>query len=308
MGSFVTCPFCGQRGRRTKEHVWAQWLHDTPGADYLRQGSHGERISPQQIVMQLGQDGRYGLVDSGSAPFAELLPNLTVAVCSDCNNGWMSRLEQRAKRILRPFVFQDLLLTLESDELKTIATWATKSSMSYALIRPSQHNPFTETEYRAIAADPAPLDRSHVWMFYSEDPGSHVAMHVSSGLITPLPASDHLAPDNAGFAMISLANLVLFLAFAPLDAPSEMLEVMAPELLTQRGIRRIWPDARRQYFPLEEPAPGTLSALVEYSDEIWRQIGLPIVGLNEAEAADVSKRYLDGEDARDLRAEWEEPG
>src|SRR5665811_288369 len=45
MTSQWTCPFCGKVGRRSKEHVWPQWLHDSPVAQELLRSAHGERIS-----------------------------------------------------------------------------------------------------------------------------------------------------------------------------------------------------------------------------------------------------------------------
>lgn len=42
----------------------------------------------------------------------------------------------------------------------TLATWATKSWMAYALLRLPHENPFTLEEYRTMAAKPAPLVRS----------------------------------------------------------------------------------------------------------------------------------------------------
>ena len=41
----IDCPFCGQTGIRTREHVWAQWLHDTEGAKVVLDGTIGCRRS-----------------------------------------------------------------------------------------------------------------------------------------------------------------------------------------------------------------------------------------------------------------------
>lgn len=56
MGHFV-CPFCGDAGKRTDEHLWAQWLRQTEGAKALLQDSHGERIPiPSDVVARTPTD------------------------------------------------------------------------------------------------------------------------------------------------------------------------------------------------------------------------------------------------------------
>jgi len=61
----------------------------------------------------------------------------------------MSQLESRVKDTIEPFVLGGgQLLTLSEDDLVALATWAPKSWMAYALTRPTQNNPFAESEYR----------------------------------------------------------------------------------------------------------------------------------------------------------------
>lgn len=92
---------------------------------------------------------------------SELL-NLIVWVCEDCNSQWMSGLETEAKAVLRPFILDGETKRLSADDLRILTTWATKSWMAYALTLPVQQNPFTETEYRAMADSAAPLGRCRV--------------------------------------------------------------------------------------------------------------------------------------------------
>lgn len=52
------------------------------------------------------------------------------SVCSQCNNGWMSRLEEDVKPILKPMIFGNSV-TLMASQQEIIATWMTKCALMY---------------------------------------------------------------------------------------------------------------------------------------------------------------------------------
>ncbi len=139
------CLFCGRpwgEARRSDEHVLPQWMrkHET---DLLKS-------------TQTGYSAGFDL-DDQAREFIELPTLLTTkkssllalktrAVCADCNNGWMSRLEEAARPLIRQLAGaaqsgQPLLLTLE--ETKLLAVWCQKTAATYELTsdRPewSQH-------------------------------------------------------------------------------------------------------------------------------------------------------------------------
>ena len=74
---------------------------------------------------------------------------------------------------------------------------------------------------------------------------------LASTLLRKGSPSDFEVPDNAAHAYLAAAGLVLFMALIPPDAPDGLAEVFAPPILSGWGIRRIWPNPRKQYFPLE---------------------------------------------------------
>ncbi len=76
-------------GPRTKEHVWAQWMHNTPGARRLLRDNQGERIENVHETLVRNSDGRYKKLAVTAGRFAELLPHVIVYVCGDCNSRWM---------------------------------------------------------------------------------------------------------------------------------------------------------------------------------------------------------------------------
>lgn len=303
----VDCPFCGQDGIRTKEHVWAQWLRDTEPAKVLLDATHGERIPKPTGVLRRGDDGRYAIQSMPAGQYAKWLPNVTVDVCQDCNNGWMSILESQAKNLVEPFFRTGRAIRLTAADLTVLTVWATKSWMAYALARPQQGNPFTISEYRHLAERQTPLERSMVWLMHSQDDGAHVGIGVSPGLLTKGPPPDGLdAQDNSGFAYLAADSLVMFMSLPPPGAPDGMAEQhFTPPVVTTKTVRRAWPAPRPQYFPLGEVPPGALAALLRYPDQFWENLGLPTVGLTDDDAQQVMHQFLDGANPTALRKEWE---
>lgn len=308
VSKYVACPFCGRRGLRTKEHVWAQWLHETEGARTLLQGTVGERIPTPDQVVSRSEAGRYELRTDKPGRYAKWLPNVTVDVCKECNTGWMSRLENSAKAILGPFVFDGSSLRLSPDDLHVLAAWATKSWMAYALTRPRQFNPFSDDDYRLMSTSPAALDRSRIWLMHSKAGPAHVAMEISSTYLGFGPPDDLEVPDNAAFAYLAASTVVFVMLLVPDDGPQDMAEVMTLPSLRIEQVLRIWPTPPPQSFPTEEVPEDVLLGLIGDGLSLWEVIGLPVVGLTDADAAQVHRDFLDGEDPAVLRRAWDGGG
>ncbi len=305
MGSDFICPFCGQRGDKTKEHVWARWLHNTQAATTLLAGTHGERVPRRVDEIRQAQDHRYEVYEATDGSFAKWLPHLTVSVCAECNGGWMSRLENRVKAILGPFVFNGSTLRLSAEDLRALTTWATKSWMAYALTRPAQQNPFTRAEYRGMAASPGPLSRSRVWLLHSLEPRAHVGMGVASGLFSSWPVPDlEKSPDNTAYGYLAAASVVMIMLIVPSNMPMNLVELLGPPAVSSAAVRRVWPDPRAQYFPLGLLPDTALAATLAFPRQVFEAIGLPTVGLSQSDAERAYQDFIEGADPAELTRRW----
>jgi hypothetical protein len=297
------CPFCGQAGNKTKEHVWAQWLHKTAGAQALLDGTHGERSVRTFRVLQRDEEGRYYRGDETVRSYATWLPNFTVPVCKTCNGGWMSTIEGDVKARLEPYLFGRSPLHLSPSDLRTLTTWATKSWMAYSLGRATQLNPFSQSEYRAMAADPKPLDRSWAWLLQSESSYAQVGMAIESTLISPTEAPhDRTAPDNSAFAFLAVGSLVMIVLLLPDEAPAELFEGWSPPLTDSPAVRRCWPDPVAQDFPTGSVPADEFEAFLAYPPQLFEAVGLPVhEGVSDEEFAVYVQEYEDGASPADLR-------
>ena len=309
MAKIITCPFCGQIGERSKEHVWAQWLHETPGAQYLLSESHGERIPNEQTFVSRTSDGRLERRTSSLGAYARDLPHLTVWVCRKCNSGWMSQLEEDAKRLLGPFILGGRqVVKLSEDDLRRLAGWATKSWMAYSLTRSNISNPFSDADYRSIATSSLPVGRCLIWLLHSHEARAHVGIGITSTYLEQVakPPMDLVeVADNCAFAYLAVASCVLFMLRVPEDFPLEVEWTMVPPQLRTYGTRQIWPSQRRQYFPLDVMPDYDFDRLLDYPRLLAEAIALPTIGLTKQERAEVVQQFLDGTDPQELRTRWE---
>ncbi len=99
-----SCPFCGATNNITDEHIWPAWLSRAlreMGASFIdRESGHPRRTTSLDLV----------------AP-----------VCGDCNNNWMSVLENDVKHVLVPMVRAERS-ELSSPDQRLLATWALKTT------------------------------------------------------------------------------------------------------------------------------------------------------------------------------------
>ncbi len=106
------CIFCLKLGT-TDEHIFGDWLRvafprtpkDTRTQRVTRWGRdrHGKIYAMPESTIQQGHSG------SKKVPY----------VCAGCNNGWMSRMETRTRRILMPLI-QGLPHTISTFEISNL--------------------------------------------------------------------------------------------------------------------------------------------------------------------------------------------
>lgn len=114
-----TCIFCGPNcGRLTKEDVWPTWL-----GQYVPK--NGTSYSASSTVVH---DDRPADVDRRNIN-GDSKSRRVKLVCADCNNGWMSRLQERAKPVVLPLAI-GRSTSIGVDAQGTLAAWCAMSVMT----------------------------------------------------------------------------------------------------------------------------------------------------------------------------------
>jgi hypothetical protein len=130
------CHFCGSllKGKRSREHVFPQWL-----LNHLEISKN--MISPTHF----SNDGQV---------LSERIHNLdnllAGRVCRECNNGWMSKLELVAKEnIIALAENQKVVIDLDANERFILARWAFKTALVLNLAS-NYHKNIPKIHYRWI--------------------------------------------------------------------------------------------------------------------------------------------------------------
>lgn len=143
-----TCIFCGG-SKLTKEHVWPQWLIELLPAKTIRQ----TRL--------------------GGAP-SEFSGDVTVkSVCADCNNCWMSSLEDAIRALLGGMVL-DIAVSLDSSQQLLLGTWAVKTAFMVESMRGGSHPRFyTEDDRQAFRLNKTIPNGTYVYLGRSIEAGRY---------------------------------------------------------------------------------------------------------------------------------------
>lgn len=195
--------------------------------------------------MVLGEDGVFRSEQENVGHVHNLLPEVTVPVCSTCNNGWMNELETSVQPILRPFLSEDRPIIAGRDQKAALAVWALNTFMTYALTRGSHTNPFTADDYAQLRRDRSVPPQVRVWMCTAASRWAHVALQLRSWTMAPAGALPHETTDNSAIGLLAVGGAVFILAKTPPELPllAAVIEPPRPRPatslieLTRRGIR-----------------------------------------------------------------------
>ena len=106
------CIFCGGSGKKSKEHIWSEWIHA-----YLPKQGDGYHFSEVQTAkwdehLSTEKIKRQGYLSS---------KKLRV-VCRSCNSGWMSKLETEVRPVLELILRKEVFDISPSDQI-VLSRW-----------------------------------------------------------------------------------------------------------------------------------------------------------------------------------------
>ncbi|TFB83601.1 hypothetical protein E3O44_17145 [Cryobacterium algoricola] len=224
------CVFCGSTGTLTREHVFGDWLSKIGLEDVPVQSVAG---SLNQIGKRMGE----------SRPFQTKVKN----VCGTCNNGWMSRLETVAQRVLTPLALGQPGLIEVADQAP-LAMWIHKTALmamylSSAADREAGHG-VPPSEYASLyqqRASMEPLPNSRFWIARYTG-----RLRLGTVWVTPVAVNQGLPePDFPhGYAMTIAVGAILLHGVRFTDLP------FAVDVATQRTLSEIWPASDDVEWPV----------------------------------------------------------
>ncbi len=130
------------------------------------------------------------------------------SVCGACNHGWMSELEGRAEKVIRPLMSDAAGARLDSEAQRTVALWASKTAMVFDSMGLNSGF-YTKPEREGLVATQAPPKGSRIWIGRIEPNDALLVMSAR------LSGAWHGEAAVFTFAVRSLAIQVLHLRAKP---------------------------------------------------------------------------------------------
>lgn len=230
----ASCVFCGSTDSLTREHLFGQWVSKI-GLDLTPVQHHAGPLN--RLPRDMGKQ----------PPYRQTVKSF----CASCNNGWMSKLEVTARRVLTPLILgQQGTVALEDQA--SIAIWAQKTALTAMLLSSEEQRAggygLALSEYRLLykcQSKMEPLEASQLWIGrYDGEAG------FSCVRVTPLTVRIPGLPEPErpqGYAItIVLGELVLH--GVRLTAP-----MLALDLATKLGMPQIWPCHAPAPWPTGQP-------------------------------------------------------
>ncbi|WP_208740866.1 hypothetical protein [Micromonospora arida] len=171
--------------------------------------------------------------------------------CSSCNNGWMSRLEDTARRVLSPIILGEPGAISTQDQ-PVIAVWAQKTALTAMLLSSKEQRSrgyglpkSVYTMFYDCQSRMEPLGGSRFWVGQYEGKLGFAAIHVTP-LAVRIPGIAELDRPQCYAVTIVLGKLALHgLVFT-----TPALEI---DVTMSLGIPQIWPPQGPVRWPTGQP-------------------------------------------------------
>lgn len=232
------CIFCGGLGL-TKEHIWPDWLsgHLQSESPYHLYGT-GIKTSDKKHTEQISRR-------TGS-----ILSRKLRIVCGYCNNGWMSRLQNKAKPILLPLITgASQNFSLASADAKVIAAWATMFTMVVEFADPKTIA-VSEEERKEFSISQEPKRNWNIWFGLGPKESKDKPwdfMHYGWS-VEAFPDNEEMTARYRAQSTTFLVGTIFFLTYS---SDTTMLDFDPNKLADAAGIRPIWPNASPIFnFPI----------------------------------------------------------
>lgn len=241
----IDCTFCGDKSvSRGKEDVVPLWL--ARKLAYIAQMHHPESM-PTYVnygfdnLADFQAGNASSAIPSGAIPAAYKLPD----VCKECNNGWMSRLEEAAKHLIVGLLMDEQKFLAPYDQF-ILSTWMVKTCLTYDASLIPRYIPeaigtrrFYEFGY--------PLPAFEVQI--GHDP-KHISQgeFVHSRMLVAVPQPDG-AEIKAVLVAFQFDHLILNTCINLIDEVPEDVVLGVANLLDSPRFERIWPIRRRLLWP-----------------------------------------------------------
>lgn len=223
------CIFCAGTGPLTEEDWWPKWLHR-----YLPSPFNAQRHTARSGLKPDFESRHLGTIAPEWKGRGSLYSPLKV-VCRNCNNRWMSSLQNRANLYLKPLI-KDEWAPFDEEAQSAVASWMTMLCMVYDFRNMDTQN-ITQAERGAFFINHVPPSNWIISVGFLRNTYIH-------GKVWQRALGVHLSPDdiikrpyNVQSTTIAIGKLLLH-AFS---TATPLVNITPPDVRTSLGLEVIWP-------------------------------------------------------------------
>lgn len=141
------CAFCQQEAGLTGEHVWSDWIN--------------KLLGPCQYEF-VKDNSEQGVVGRWTAPSLNVKAKV---VCGNCNNRWMSEIENTAKPVLSQLISGGKAFTLTESDIALLSVFSFKVSAVADYMNVEQRLPFYSPSIRKRFSTSLDIPNGvHMWV------------------------------------------------------------------------------------------------------------------------------------------------
>lgn len=229
------CIFCGDPVG-SQEHLWPDWLKDSTIVDHTpvnhQQFQLWNVVTPGDPIAVIHHD----LKKHDGPPTKHKEPE----VCAGCNNGWMSRLENKTKPALLTMI-DGGSSELGPHDQRILARWADKTAMVHETTSAESVVSRQEDRVRVMQEDdPAPAQHTRVWIGGADTPTVIPAMRARSVRgITPSGVV-----DGVRSVVLAAGHVVLYVVST--TVPDLATDIPSAVGALNDKLMQIWPVAHQE--------------------------------------------------------------
>ena len=234
------CIFCGASANSC-EDAWPRWLTS-------------RFIAPGTMEAQRG-------VDLRMSTWRTDRPEIRIRrVCAECNNGWMSRLQQRAKPVIERLWDQDTCI-LDIEDSHALSLWAVMTSMVLQTLDEPEGWLFSDLERTLICKHEQILHVIGVWIANCVN---HLETYSQSRSLWTGPSRDAEEQARANVITMAFGALAIqLLKVVPLGKVTPGMEVSVAQGSGP------WEQVASQIWPIQpEPVSWPPSSGIRHEYEL----------------------------------------
>jgi hypothetical protein len=237
------CIFCSRTGL-SEEHIWPVWSHEF----VPKSGSNLYTKKLQIAANQSAEKQDVSLTQHNG----DITSMRVKVVCkTHCNNGWMSRLEQRAKPILVPLI-TGAPIVLSHPNQEIVATWIATKLLTIEAANPDPVTP--AGEFPQLMGRRRPPEIMRIWI-------GHFKGTIGSGAYHRQAASAPLPVPFGGLSLVytpkkqNIQTQMFIIGQLFVQAVTTTVPALKfnPPPEFSNVLRQIWPYERSFAWPLAAP-------------------------------------------------------